>query len=103
MPTNFTDSNGRISDGLPARVMRLAMENKGLLSQRGSMYYGTGETESVTVTPQGGQSVTYDIPKTGTIAPPTTNGNWVLTCTVSGGNVSMQWRQIRSDGTIDLS
>ena len=37
MSTNFTDSNGRISDGLPARVMRSAMENKGLLAQRGSM------------------------------------------------------------------
>lgn len=90
---NFSDSDGRILDGLPARVMRLAMENKGLLSQRGSMYYGTGETESVTVTPQGGQSVTYDIPKTGTIAPPTTDGTWVLTCEVSDGDVSMQWRR----------
>lgn len=98
--SNFSDSNGRISDGLPARVMRLAMENKGLLSQRGAMYYGTGEIEEVTVTPQGGQSVTYEIPKTGAIVPPNVNGTFYLSCVVSNGNVqSVNWTENISGGS----
>ena len=99
MPTNFTDSNGRISDGLPARVMRLAMENKGLLSQRGAMYWGTGEKDTVIVTPEGGQSVTYDIPKTEAIIPPDGNGTYRLVCTVTNGRVdSVSWEPSTSDG-----
>ena len=96
MPTNFTDSNGRISDGLPARVMRSAMENKGLLAQRGSMYWGTGASDTISVTPEGGQQVTYEIPRTEAVAPPSTQGTWVLVCTVgSGGQVeNIAWRRL---------
>lgn len=99
MPNNFTDSNGRISDGLPARVMRLAMENKGLLSQRGAMYCGTGVSDTVTVTPEGGQQVTYEIPRTEAVLPPDGNGTYRLVCTVTNGRVdSVSWEPSTSDG-----
>ncbi len=39
----FTDSNNCISNGLRADIMRSSMENKNLLSDKGSIYVGTGE------------------------------------------------------------
>ena len=50
---------GAIKNGLPGRPMRLAIENKELLAQAGSVYVGTGETNIVSV---GG--VEYTVPVT---------------------------------------
>ena len=41
------DSNNCIPTGLRADIMRSSMENKNLLSKKGSIYVGTGETVTV--------------------------------------------------------
>ncbi len=43
----LTDSNNCISNGLRADIMRSSMENKNLLSDKGSIYVGTGEKITV--------------------------------------------------------
>ncbi len=48
----LTDSNNCISNNLRADIMRSSMENKNLLSDKGSIYVGTGEQNTV-----GGTSV----------------------------------------------
>lgn len=62
---NSTTESGCIAGNLPLKVMRIAMENKGLLEKAGTLYCGTGETISVKV-----DNETYDIPKTIAITPP---------------------------------
>ena len=46
----LTDSeSGCIAGNLPLKLMRVAMENKGLLEKAGSLYCGTGKVNSVTI------------------------------------------------------
>ena len=64
--SKLTDSEpGCIAGGLPYKVMRIAMENKGLLDKAGALYCGTGRTISVTV-----GNDTYNIPETIAVDPP---------------------------------
>ena len=41
------DEPGCIAGGLPLKAMRIAMENKGLLSQAGALYCGTGRVNTI--------------------------------------------------------
>lgn len=65
----ITDSNGRINNNIPKKLFRLSTENKNLLAKAGSLYYGTGETEEVTITTENGTQ-SYQIPVTKAIEPP---------------------------------
>lgn len=70
----ITGSNGRINNNIPKKLFRLSTENKNLLAKAGSLYYGTGETEEVTITTvdDAGNAVeqTYQIPITKAVEPP---------------------------------
>ena len=56
---------GCIASDLPLKVMRVAMENKGLLGRAGALYCGTGEKISITI-----DNEAYNIPKTIAVDPP---------------------------------
>ena len=56
---------GCIADSLPLKLMRVAMENKGLLEKAGSLYCGTGKVNSVTI-----GNERYDVPVTIAVEPP---------------------------------
>lgn len=56
---------GCIADSLPLKLMRVAMENKGLLEKAGSLYCGTGKVNSVTI-----GNERYDVPVTIAVKPP---------------------------------
>lgn len=60
MANNLTTNDGAIETGLRADVMRLSMENKNLLSNKDSIYVGTGDTTSVNV---GGSTITIPTTK----------------------------------------
>ena len=47
MATNLTDDNNCIQPGLRTDIMRCSMENKNLLTKKGSIYVGTGESFKV--------------------------------------------------------
>lgn len=70
----ITVSNGRINNNIPKKLFRLSTENKNLLAKAGSLYYGTGETEEVTITTvdDAGNPVeqTFQIPITKAVEPP---------------------------------
>ena len=62
---NLNTESGCIAGNLPLKVMRVAMENKGLLAEAGTLYCGTGEKISITI-----DNETYNIPKTIAVNPP---------------------------------
>ena len=62
---NSGTESGCIAGNLPLKVMRVAMENKGLLEKAGSLYCGTGKVNSVTI-----ENERYDIPVTIAVEPP---------------------------------
>ena len=66
---NSNTESGCIAGNLPLKVMRVAMENKGLLAEAGTLYCGTGEKISITI-----DNETYNIPKTIAVDPPSENG-----------------------------
>ena len=93
-----------ISSNLPPRAMRYSMENKNNLEQKGSIYVGLGTKRETTINvgtitgiEQGGVNETeivtetFSIPETGIIAPPGSDGTYVLICKVNNGNVEMGW------------
>ena len=93
-----------ISSNLPPRAMRYSMENKNNLEKRGSIYVGLGTKRNTTINigtinaiEQDGVNNTevvtenFEIPETGIIAPPTSDGTYVLICKVNNGNVEMGW------------
>ena len=57
--------SGCIAGNLPLKLMRIAMENKGLLEKAGSLYCGTGKVNSVTI-----ENERYDVPATIAVEPP---------------------------------
>ena len=63
----LTNEPGCIAGGLPLKVMRIAMENKGIFddAKPGALYYFTGEYNTVKI-----DDVTYKIPKTAKIEGP---------------------------------
>ena len=83
----LTDSEpGCIAGNLPLKAMRVAMENKGLLSKAGALYCGTGKANTIEIVvkkldgngnvqlDQYGNEITetvlYDIPETIAVDPP---------------------------------
>ena len=84
------DEKGCIAGGLPLRAMRVAMENKGLLSNAGALYCGTGKVNTINVVVKQldengnvqldneGKEITktvlYDIPETIAVSPPPLDG-----------------------------
>ncbi len=62
---NSSTESGCIAGNLLLKVMRVAMENKGLLEKAGSLYCGTGKVNSVTI-----ENERYDIPVTIAVEPP---------------------------------
>lgn len=57
--------SGCIAGSLPLKLMRVAIENKGLLKKAGSLYCGTGKVNSVTI-----ENERYDVPVTIAVEPP---------------------------------
>lgn len=93
-----------ISSNLPPRAMRYSMENKNNLEKRGSIYVGLGTKRNTTINvgtinaiEQDGVNETeivtesFEIPETGVITPPESNGTYVLVCKVKDGNIEMGW------------
>ena len=86
--TNSESTNelGCIAGNLPLKAMRVAMENKGLLSKAGALYCGTGKANTIETVvkkldgngnvqlDQYGNEITetvlYDIPETIAVDPP---------------------------------
>ena len=66
----ITGSNGRINNNIPKKLFRLSTENKNLLAKAGSLYYGTGETETVTIKMADNSEQTFQIPITKAVEPP---------------------------------
>ena len=66
---NSSTEPGCIAGNLPLKVMRIAMENKGIFSRAkpGALYCFTGEYNTVTV-----DGITYEIPKTVKVEGPST-------------------------------
>lgn len=72
---NSSTESGCIAGNLPLKVMRVAMENKGLLNEAGALYCGTGKVNTVTLNVLSGdgtttETVTYNIPETIAVNPP---------------------------------
>ena len=65
--SKLTNEPGCIAGGLPLKVMRIAMENKGIFNDAkpGALYYFTGKYNTVTI-----DGVTYQIPKTAQVEGP---------------------------------
>ena len=88
---NSTSTNepGCIAGNLPLKLMRVAMENKGIFNDAkpGALYYFTGEYNKVNI-----DGVTYEIPKTAKIEGPDNilNGTntYKIQLTVNGGKIS---------------
>ena len=88
---NSTSTNepGCIAGNLPLKLMRIAMENKGIFNDAkpGALYYFTGEYNKVNI-----DGVTYEIPKTAKIEGPDNilNGTntYKIQLTVSNGKIS---------------
>ena len=88
--SSSTAESGCIAGGLPLKVMRIAMENKGLLDKAGALYCGTGKVRTVEAVvkkldkdgnvqkdDKGNEiteTVLYDIPETIAVSPPPLGG-----------------------------
>ena len=74
MSVNITsgsnDEKGCIASGLALKAMRLAMENKDLLAEAGSMYVGTGGTNTINITMEDGTVEQFKVPITIAVKPP---------------------------------
>lgn len=64
------NEEGCIVSGLALRGMRLAMENKALLEQAGSMYVGTGKKNKIEITMDNGSKAQFEVPRTIAVTPP---------------------------------
>ena len=91
-----TNEPGCIANNLPLKLMRVAMENKGLLGNAGALYCGTGKVNTVTldVLSEDGsktETVTYNVPVTIAVDPPqggVKNGvTYGIQFTVSANNI----------------
>ena len=103
MSSNNEHEVGAIMNSLPGRAMRVAMENKDMLTGKGAMYAGTNEVNEVTVTGMDDGSTTYSVRKTAAVAPPSdlnpsANNPFVLVYTGEGatGVVWMSWNQLKN-------
>ena len=84
-----TNEPGCIAGNLPLKLMRVAMENKGIFNDAkpGALYYFTGKYNTVTI-----DGVTYQIPETAKIEGPDNISNGINTykiqLTVNDGKIS---------------
>lgn len=82
---NFTllsDTEGdHIANNIPYKFFRLGVESKGLLTEKGGLYVGTGETIDAVVTLDNNDVYHCEIPVTKQLEPPPNDGHtYVLTC-----------------------
>lgn len=94
---------GAIMNSLPGRAMRVAMENKDMLTGKGAMYAGTDSVNEITVTGMDNGSTTYSVRKTKAVDPPadkspSANNPYVLVYTGEGetGVVWMLWNKLKN-------
>ena len=80
-------TDGFIRNGLPGKPMRMAMESKNLLTKQGSIYVGTGEAKTITLTGSTGGTETYTVYETTALDPPEGSGTYTLKCV----NGVLQW------------
>lgn len=66
MPNVIDESSGTLLNGLPAPVMRQAIESKNLLNTKGALYVGTGNSANISIP---GVVDNYTVYRTGVIAP----------------------------------
>jgi hypothetical protein len=69
--------------------MRMVMENKNLLIRAGSLYVGTGRTQ--TVSPYEDAELEIEVPITAPLNPPLSDGVYNLSCTVVDGIATLSW------------
>lgn len=107
--TTMTDGaeKNALANNLPGRVMRLSMENKNLLMEKGQIYVGTGNTHPVTITyvddSGGNSSVTYNIPITeaSPVPPSTATSGAPLFLVFTGeGDTGLKWKTVDEIKTI---
>lgn len=93
-----TTEGGRIKNGLPGKAMRYAMETRGLLENKGSIYVGMGTDDPTTINgAEGSGSNTYHTPLTAALNPPTAQGTYALVCTVTdSGQVTIGWKSVNN-------
>ena len=101
--TTMTDDaeKNALANNLPGRVMRLSMENKNLLMNKGQIYVGTGNTHPVTITyvddAGGSSSVTYNIPITEASPVPSstaTSGAPLFLVFTGEGDTGLKWKTV---------
>lgn len=107
--TTMTDDaeKNALANNLPGRVMRLSMENKNLLMEKGQIYVGTGNTHPVTITyvddAGGSSSVTYNIPITEASPVPSstaTSGAPLFLVFTGEGDTGLKWKTVDEIKTI---
>ena len=108
--TTMTDDaeKNALANNLPGRVMRLSMENKNLLMEKGQIYVGTGNTHPVTITyvddgSGGSSSVTYNIPITEASPVPSstaTSGAPLFLVFTGEGDTGLKWKTVDEIKTI---
>lgn len=111
--TTMTDDaeKNALANNLPGRVMRLSMENKNLLMEKGQIYAGTGNTHPVTITyvddspggSGGSSSVTYNIPITEASPVPSstaTSGAPLFLVFTGEGDTGLKWKTVDEIKTI---
>ena len=93
-----TTEGCRIKNGLPGKAMRYAMETKGLLKNKGSIYVGMGTDDPTTINgAEESGSNTYHTPLTAALNPPTAQGTYALVCNVSSsGQVTIGWKSVNN-------
>ena len=99
------NENGCIAAGLALRGMRLAMENKDLLKEAGSMYIGTGRLNKVKIVMENGTETQFEVPETIAVKPPSelTNGaTYGIKLTVENGIVTGAQLVQTSEGSASI-
>lgn len=93
-------ANGVLKNGLLAKVMRNSIETKALLANKGSIYVGTGQKNTVTVVPSEGITDTYNIPQTQALEPLKSSENVAeiasgqILVADNNANLGLKWRKI---------
>ena len=95
------DNNGYIRNGLPGKVMRMAMESKSMLKDKGAVAVGTGEVVQVNVNTGAEENDTYTIAKT-KAAVPNSSQNQVLAFDTNNGAYWKEytWTQAGPQGPV---
>lgn len=97
------DSQGKIIPNLRGDIMRSSMENKNILSRKGSLYVGTGTSISKTVVTTDGSFETVQIPKTTNLDPGSVHQ--VLCNLDTSGNLGYRFispSMVQEDATYDI-